>query len=172
MSSACLSDIDLATLHKCRLDQRIKYQLSAGWINRRGAIGNRKTLTTAAAAQKERISPAVAETKSDSENERNNNRASVIKDCDCCVNDNDKCCAGDTCEVACQRSTTEVRGDQVDGLNSVVAADADVIKDTRKVGKCNKHAVISCGRRSRRSDNGGSASNEKYLTRRRSGTWP
>lgn len=144
--SACMSDVDLATLHKCRLDQRIKYQLSAGWVNRRGIPSSSKSKSTIRNLSQP---PKVCVNAND-----DTNQPHVIAQCQCDCEEklND--------HVACQRSlvtptntivTAATVGNQAEGIKS---AD-DMIADNRKVEanreNCKKHA---------------------YLTRRRSGTWP
>lgn len=186
--SACMSDVDLATLHKCRLDQRIKYQLSAGWVNRRGPVA-------AAVKTKPQIrslydQPTSSSEAGDKTNKNTTNLpAPVSEPCICCRcaddNDEDKCSAdvdhvacGGGSECACQRSTTPttITGNTVANNRNQVAgikSDDDVVGDKRKVGNrrnC-KHAVISCGNKKPLEETT-TTDRDSYLTRRRSGTWP
>lgn len=183
--SACMSDVDLATLHKCRLDQRIKYQLSAGWVNRRQS-------TASSGSDKKSKEQPTADECVNTTNNSNQPSSSVIQHCDCCCccycstdndtttktcgggaadDDNDVACGSTKC--ACQRSSAAVANSQVDGIKSgaAIKGRCDGGDKRRKVEKC-KHAVISC--RNEASSEGQQRNRDKdsYLTRRRSGTWP
>lgn len=175
--SACMSDVDLATLHKCRLDQRIKYQLSAGWVNRRMARGGDML-----ADKKSMIVPCNLTsshkqvTVSGSNANSHCNQPSVIEPCDCCCctsscgsdttgHNTATCREGVACvggnQCACQRAPI-TNSSQLDEIQS-----DDVIGDKeRKVQS--KHVGISC----RKKAGDGASDKEPYLTRRRSGTWP
>lgn len=176
--SACMSDVDLATLHKCRLEQRIKYQLSAGWVNRRGLMAANRSRTQISNLSQPTACNLNAEI-------TNQAPPSVIEPCVCCRcvadDDDNKCRATEeqdnsdevatSGKCACQRSSTPLpiadatvednSSNQVDGIN-----------DKRKVGNrrnC-KHAVISCP--SNKEAQATTGDKDSYLTRRRSGTWP
>lgn len=182
-----MSDVDLATLHKCRLDQRIKYQLSAGWVNRR-----QSTASSGSSDKKSKEQPTADECANTTNNSNQPSSSSVIQHCDCCCccccstdndtttkacgggaadDDNDVACGSSKC--ACQRSSPAVANSQVDGIKSGAAINGrcDGGDKRRKVEKC-KHAVISC--RNEASSEGRQRNRDKdsYLTRRRSGTWP
>lgn len=185
MKMSCMSDVDLATLHKCRLDQRIKYELSGeGWVNRRSPViksrqilrGNKSNGIRGGSAGLAKSSPR----------------------CDCCCasSDKEKCPASSVplpatdCAdpSACQRAREPVTGsadhDHSGLLSSVATTDKvdliDCAGDKRNVGKQSngtncKHAALRCtnGLREQFDDNGrGETDKEAYLTRRRSGTWP
>lgn len=179
--SACMSDVDLATLHKCRLDQRIKYQLSAGWVNRRMPGGGDML-----ADKKSKIVPCNLTsnykqvTVSGSNADNNSNQPSVIEPCDCCCctsgcgsdtgqkatttcREGVACVGGNQC--ACQRSTI-TNGTQLDENQSDDVIGDDKERKVQSRRKC-RHVGISCCKKA-----GGGRDKEPYLTRRRSGTWP
>lgn len=181
LKMSCLSDVDLATLHKCRLDQRIKYELSGeGWVNRRSPVIKSRQIMRGSKS-----------------NEIRSGFAQVTKSsprCDCCCEspDKEKCPApvsvlptdcADPC--ACQRSGEPVAvscDPDCGGSAAVVKSDnAEVIDgagDKRRVGKQSngtncKHAALRCANGIREQfDDSGRGDKESYLTRRRSGTWP
>lgn len=175
--SACMSDVDLATLHKSRLDQRIKYQLSAGWVNRRNVPP-----VTASSNKNESVINNLKPTASanvETNHKASSSTPSTIDDrcndcCDCVCNRQVACCGGQC--AACQRSTTAntTSGGGVTAMPSTEATakeshnvpSSDKGSSVAKRVNCKKHAVISCRNKKIEVDK------ESYLTRRRSGTWP
>lgn len=139
---SCMSDVDLATLHKCRLDQRIKYALSDnGWVNRR-----------AVAAVKTKCGSRIAP----------DTRAVIgCRQCGCAGGgggaSSSVCCRCDDGAVA-SRGLGQRGGGGCDLGPAAPASDATTSGDKRKVGS-------ECKQEQARDK-------EPFLTRRRSGTWP
>lgn len=139
-----MSDVDLATLHKYRLDQRIKYELSdVGWVNRRKpkSVVSRRT--------------SGCETVID----RNLRESS----CGCC-------CAGgyDDDYVCDNRVTVAGRCPGQRLLRDLESAKSET--DKRKVGRNGTMSDLHDQNCDENGNRGGDK--EAYLTRRRSGTWP
>lgn len=171
-----MSDVDLATLHKCRLEQRIKYQLSrAGWINRNGSNSafedEKKAVHNVNNYENKKNQPINGGSSSATNHREQPTPESVIDPCDCCCKfcdcdnanemvNND----ADDSQCTCQGSTTTRAG-------KVVIASAYGDKKVMCRRK-DKRAVISCDHHRDEIDKRGRNKEDVYLTRRRSGTWP